>query len=184
MTAKTIIDSPVGPLVLTACPRGLTGLVFAGGREDKVAPEAPAIAAADPQAEAVIAKAARQLDEYFAGSRTEFDLPLDVEGSDFQKRVWRAIAATPFGQTTSYSGVAAAAGNARAYRAAGTACGANPVAIVVPCHRVVGSDRGLHGFGGGLDVKRWLLAHERGGQISVGGPLQPPAASGRQAALV
>ncbi len=180
MTARTIIDSPVGPLVLTASARGLTGLVFAGGRPEEVLPTA----AADPQAEAVIAKAARQLDEYFAGSRTEFDLPLDVDGSDFQKRVWRAIAATPFGETTSYAGVAAAAGNPRAYRAAGTACGANPVAIVVPCHRVVGSDRGLHGFGGGLDLKRWLLAHEGGGQISVGGPLQPPAAGRRQAVLV
>jgi O-6-methylguanine DNA methyltransferase len=102
----------------------------------------------------------RQVSEYFAGTRRIFDLPLDLQGSDFQLDVWREIGRVPFGETLTYSQIAAAIGRPTSYRAVGNACGANPVVIVLPCHRIVGSDRGLHGFGGGLDVKTWLLRHE------------------------
>jgi methylated-DNA-[protein]-cysteine S-methyltransferase len=104
----------------------------------------------------------QQVREYCTGQRRAFDLPLDLSsGSQFRRRVWQVIAGIPFGETLSYAQVAAAAGNPNAYRAAGSACGANPIAIVLPCHRVVGSDARLHGFGGGLDIKAWLLAHEQ-----------------------
>lgn len=102
-----------------------------------------------------------QLREYFDGSRHDFEMPIDLGGgSEFRRRVWDVIAEIPFGETLTYAQVAVAAGNPGAYRAAGSACGANPVAIVIPCHRVVGSDKRLHGFGGGLDIKAWLLQHE------------------------
>jgi O-6-methylguanine DNA methyltransferase len=111
-------------------------------------------------ATSVIEAATAQLNEYFAGHRRAFDLPLDLHGTPFQFRVWQAIASIPYGETLSYADVALAAGNPNAYRAAGTACGANRIVILIPCHRVIGSDRGLHGFGGGLDTKVWLLRHE------------------------
>jgi O-6-methylguanine DNA methyltransferase len=102
-----------------------------------------------------------QLGEYFDGARREFDIPIDLGGgSEFRRRVWQVVANIPFGKTLSYGEVAAEAGNPKAYRAAGSACGANPIVILIPCHRVVGSDKRLHGFGGGLDTKAWLLQHE------------------------
>jgi O-6-methylguanine DNA methyltransferase len=102
-----------------------------------------------------------QLREYLEGERRAFDIPLDIAGgSEFRRRVWQVVAAIPYGETLSYAEVAAEAGNPSAYRAAGSACGANPIVIVIPCHRVVGSDKRLHGFGGGLDTKAWLLQHE------------------------
>jgi methylated-DNA-[protein]-cysteine S-methyltransferase len=102
-----------------------------------------------------------QLDEYFEGKRRTFDLPLDVgQGSEFRCAVWRRVATIPYAATISYAELAAEAGRPSAYRAAGSACGANPIAVIIPCHRVIGSDRKLHGFGGGFDIKRWLLDHE------------------------
>ena len=102
-----------------------------------------------------------QLEEYLAGRRREFDLPLDLQGTDFQKEVWRAIARIPYGQTKSYQDLAREIGRPNAARAVGAACGANPVPLVVPCHRVLGSGGGLTGFGGGLPWKKWLLDLER-----------------------
>jgi methylated-DNA-[protein]-cysteine S-methyltransferase len=101
-----------------------------------------------------------QIARYFAGALRRFDLPLDLAGTGFQLSVWQVIAGVPFGETRTYSGVAAAIGRPTAYRAVGNACASNPIVIIVPCHRIVGADRGLHGFGGGLDTKSWLLRHE------------------------
>lgn len=102
----------------------------------------------------------RQLDEYFAGRRRTFELELAPSGTPFQRRAWQALQRIPFGETRSYQQQAIAIGNANATRAVGAANGRNPIAIVVPCHRVIGKDRSLVGFGGGLEAKRWLLAHE------------------------
>lgn len=177
MNARTTIDSPIGPLHLAASSLGLTNLAFSTSKEwkqraaigvsDKEAPDASAAA--------VLEEAVRQVGEYFAGKRTRFDLPLDLHGTDFQVRVWRQIAAVPHGQVISYGELAIAAGAPGASRAAGAACGANPVAIIVPCHRVVGADGSLHGFGGGLDVKAWLLRHE-GAKVQIESASQPALA--------
>jgi O-6-methylguanine DNA methyltransferase len=114
----------------------------------------------------LIATTTAQLDEYFSGARQRFDLPLDLRGTPFQLRAWQAIRSIPFGETLSYAEIALAAGNPNAYRAAGSACANNRVVILVPCHRVIGTDRGLHGFGGGLDTKVWLLRHENAEVVS------------------
>jgi methylated-DNA-[protein]-cysteine S-methyltransferase len=108
----------------------------------------------------VLMRTATQLDEYFAGSRTTFDIPLDLQGTRFQLAAWRSLARIPFGATTSYGRQAAALGIPKAARALGAANGANPVCIVLPCHRVIGADGSLTGFGGGLPTKQWLLDHE------------------------
>ena len=105
--------------------------------------------------------ATRQLDEYFEGSRREFNIPLALEGTEFQRRVWRALTSVGYGQTISYSELARRAGRPGAARAAGAANGKNPLSIVLPCHRVIGANGRLTGYAGGLPVKEWLLAHER-----------------------
>jgi O-6-methylguanine DNA methyltransferase len=109
----------------------------------------------------VLESCLRQLEEYFRGERTVFDLPLRLEGTPFQKRVWEALLRVPYGRTATYRELAASIGNARAGRAVGRANHHNPISIVVPCHRVVGSDGGLVGYGGGVWRKEWLLNHER-----------------------
>jgi methylated-DNA-[protein]-cysteine S-methyltransferase len=109
----------------------------------------------------VLAEAARQLHEYFAGVRTRFDLPLALQGTPFQRRVWDALLEIPYGTTCSYAELARGIGAPKAVRAAGSANGANPIPIVVPCHRVIASGGGLGGYGGGLDRKQFLLALER-----------------------
>jgi methylated-DNA-[protein]-cysteine S-methyltransferase len=101
-----------------------------------------------------------QLDEYFTGLRTDFDLPLHPAGTTFQVRVWAALRTIPYGETASYAEVAEAIGSPGAFRAVGAANGQNPIPIVVPCHRVIGAQGALVGYGGGLDAKRWLLSHE------------------------
>jgi methylated-DNA-[protein]-cysteine S-methyltransferase len=152
--SAAVVSTPIGPLALSASGKGVTGVEFLRADLDGSSERL------EGDGGAIVAEAARQLEEYFAGERRDFDLPLDLRGTYFQQRVWQAIAAIPYGETISYAAVASATGRPTAYRAAGAACGANRVAIVVPCHRVVGSDRSLHGFGGGLNVKRWLLDHE------------------------
>lgn len=117
------------------------------------------------------AELARQLREYFAGERREFELTLAATGSGFEKKVWQALVGIPYGETRSYGQVAAAIGHPTAARAVGAANGANPIPIIVPCHRVIGADGSLTGFGGGLDNKRWLLTLERGT------PPEPPQLS-------
>ena len=108
----------------------------------------------------MLAVAAAQLSEYFAGTRQEFDLPLDLDGTAFQRRAWTALAKIPYGETRSYGEQARRLGVPRAARAIGAANGANPLPIVLPCHRLVGADGSLTGFGGGLETKRWLLEFE------------------------
>jgi methylated-DNA-[protein]-cysteine S-methyltransferase len=105
-------------------------------------------------------KALAQLREYFAGKRRDFDVPLDPCGTDFQQRVWRAVAAIPYGETVSYGEIAVDLGTPHLARAVGAAVGANPIPIVIPCHRVLGADGSLTGYGGGLRMKAWLLQHE------------------------
>jgi methylated-DNA-[protein]-cysteine S-methyltransferase len=105
-------------------------------------------------------EASRQLQAYFAGERREFDLPLAPYGSDFQRRVWSALLEIPYGETISYLELARRLGDPRAVRAVGSANGRNPISIIIPCHRVIGADGSLVGYGGGLERKRWLLRHE------------------------
>lgn len=111
--------------------------------------------------EAACGSAILQLREYFAGTRNEFDLQLDLRGTEFQRKVWRTLQMIPFGETVSYSWVAQKIGNVNAVRAVGAANGANPVAVIVPCHRVIGSSGALVGYGGGMNAKKILLKHER-----------------------
>jgi methylated-DNA-[protein]-cysteine S-methyltransferase len=108
----------------------------------------------------VLVRAREQLEEYFAGTRTAFDLPLAADGSAFERRVWDLLRTLPYGTTTSYGVLARRLGDAKATRAVGAANGRNPIPIIVPCHRVVGARGELTGFGGGLERKRWLLEHE------------------------
>jgi O-6-methylguanine DNA methyltransferase len=165
--ARFTIDAPFGVLFAEVTCAGVRHLDFLGAVREPPMKRTIARSYAvsdEPMSSGEIAIARRleqQLEEYFGGTRREFDVPLDIaEGSDFRRRVWQIIATIPYGKTLSYAEVAAEAGNPSAYRAAGSACGANPIVILVPCHRVVGSDKRLHGFGGGLDTKAWLLQHE------------------------
>jgi methylated-DNA-[protein]-cysteine S-methyltransferase len=155
-TTFTRFPSPVGELVLTASDTALTGVYFptGGPRADWL--EDPG---SGPAGE-VLGRARRQLTEYFAGTRTTFDLPLDPPGTPFEHRVWHLVRSIPYGSTTSYGELARRLGDPRATRAVGAANGKNPIPIIVPCHRVVGARGDLTGFGGGLDRKRWLLEHE------------------------
>jgi len=156
------MTSPVGTLKLVASANALVAVLWEGERLNRV-PLEPM----DPDPDhPVLAETERQLTEYFSGTRTEFDLPLEPRGSEFQKTVWRALRAIPFGATRSYLDLAKAIGSVKAVRAVGAANGKNPLSIIVPCHRVIGSDGGLTGFAGGLDVKARLLALEAGAAMS------------------
>ena len=174
-TAFTRIPSPLGELTLAASDTALTAVYFptshhvpplhvvkrgTGGEgwleDDGSGP-----------AGAVLARTREQLNEYFARTRTTFDLPLDPAGSAFERRVWDALRAIPYGSTVSYGELARRLGDPRATRAVGAANGKNAIPIIVPCHRVVGARGELTGFGGGLDRKRWLLEHE-GAALALG----------------
>ncbi|MEO8560769.1 MAG: methylated-DNA--[protein]-cysteine S-methyltransferase, partial [bacterium] len=161
-TLYSVIDSSVGPLLLTADERGLTRVWFDMGGESH-RPRGHWQRAEDAVGSTstrTIDTARTQLDEYFAGHRTQFELPLSPEGTEFQRRVWDALAEIPFGTTISYLELARTVGDPRAVRAVGGANGRNPLPIVLPCHRVIGADGSLTGFGGGIERKRWLLEHE------------------------
>jgi len=149
--------TPLGKLRFTATAAGLTGIAFEG---DRYAPPRADAWIHDP-AFPVLREAALQLDAYFAGRRSRFELALAASGTPFQQRVWAAIASVPAGETLSYAELAQRAGCPGSARAAGAATGRNPLAIVVPCHRIIGSDGSLTGYAGGLERKRALLAHER-----------------------
>jgi methylated-DNA-[protein]-cysteine S-methyltransferase len=157
--SHAVVDSPVGPLTLVAAGGALAGL-YMDAQRHRPPPEAFGEPAGDPGGEP-FAEAAGQLREYFAGERTEFDLPLALDGTAFQRRVWAALRSIPYGQTVSYGRLAGRLGQPSASRAVGLANGKNPVSIIVPCHRVVGADGGLTGYGGGIERKRYLLAHEQ-----------------------
>src|SRR5581483_304656 len=147
--ATSVLDTPIGPLGLAATEAGLRGVFFDGAR---IRPEGRA---------PVLDDAARQLEAYFRGELTAFDLPLDLDGTEFQRRCWLALATIPYGQTVSYGEQARRIGlGADRARAVGAANGQNPLPIVLPCHRVIGAAGSLTGFGGGLETKRFLLEHE------------------------
>jgi methylated-DNA-[protein]-cysteine S-methyltransferase len=150
------VESPIGRLMLTSDGTALTGLFMEPSRK---APQ-PADGGVEDLAVAPLAAAASQLGEYFAGARREFDLPLRFEGTTFQRRVWQELTEIRYGETWSYGQLARRIGNPSASRAVGLANGRNPISILVPCHRVIGADGSLTGYGGGLERKRWLLAHE------------------------
>jgi methylated-DNA-[protein]-cysteine S-methyltransferase len=152
-TLYTTLDSPLGELVLAGDREAVTRLGF--GR--------PAAARAWERDDERFAGVAAQLVEYFAGGRREFDLALRMAGSPFERRVWRELQAIPYGRTASYGEIARRVGRPDAARAVGVANARNPVAIVVPCHRVIGANGSLTGYAGGLDRKRALLDRERGG---------------------
>lgn len=156
------IDSPIGPLTLVAGDQGLTHVLFPNHSLSDIGLAERAVRSMTEHD--VLDRAADQLGEYFAGHRQEFDLPLHVDGNEFEVSVWFAMRSIPFGETISYGQQAERAGHAGAFQAVGAANGRNPLPIIVPCHRVVGSDGSLVGFGGGLDRKRFLLDLEAGVQ--------------------
>ena len=155
-------DSPIGPLLLAATDRGLRALYMRLHRHvsEDVDPRWVPVARGSATQRGILDRTCQQLDEYFAGRRTAFDVPLDVDGSPFQRAVWDGLRAIPFGQTVSYGELARRIGNAKAVRAVGLANGRNPVSIVVPCHRVIGADGSMTGYGGGIERKVFLLALE------------------------
>lgn len=155
-TLYTEMASPLGTLQLTAADGALTGLHFPGQKHDR--PRRTDWQRAD--SEPVLAQARSQLTEYFTGRRTDFDVPLAPQGTAFQQAVWRALLTVPFGRTSTYGAIAAVVGRPSAVRAVGAAVGANPLGIVVPCHRIIGRDGSLTGYAGGLDRKAKLLALE------------------------
>ena len=149
------VDSPIGRLLLTSDGQALTGLFMNLSAKTHSTDGWEEDAAVEP-----LAQTARQLSEYFAGRRREFDLPLRLQGTVFQKRVWQELTEIPYGTTWSYGQLAKRLGNPNASRAVGLANGQNPISILVPCHRVIGADGSLTGYGGGLERKQWLLTHE------------------------
>ncbi len=143
-------DSPIGELLLTSDGKAITGLYMSpfdlpkhGSLNDSAFDEIR-----------------QQLDDYFAGRRQDFDLPFDLAGTSFQKTVWNELIRIPFGTTISYGELAKRIGNDKASRAVGLANGKNPISIIVPCHRVIGANDTLTGYGGGIERKKWLLEHE------------------------
>jgi methylated-DNA-[protein]-cysteine S-methyltransferase len=150
MEDKYYYDSPIGILEITGNEEGISGVRFV----DKKVEPIPAI---PPP----LKECCRQLYEYFVGNRKEFELKLQFDGTDFQKKVWNRLMKIPYGKTRSYKDVAKAVNNKRAFRAVGSANGRNNIAIIIPCHRVIAHDGTLGGYGGGLWRKEWLLEHEK-----------------------
>jgi methylated-DNA-[protein]-cysteine S-methyltransferase len=172
------MDSPVGRLKLVASDGGLAGVLWDADRPGRVRLNIEA----EDNRHAALVEAERQLHEYFAGSRQAFSLRLDFAGTAFQRRVWDALLTIPFGETRSYAAIASQIGSPGSARAVGAANGRNPISIVAPCHRVIGSTGSLTGFAGGLEIKAYLLALEargREGAVAAArltrGLIQPPA---------
>ncbi|GAC1470072.1 MAG: methylated-DNA--[protein]-cysteine S-methyltransferase [Gemmatimonadaceae bacterium] len=151
-----MVDSPVGRLKLVATDEGLAGILWEKDRPGRVRLNIET----EDDRHPVLVETERQLKEYFSGQRKEFDLKLDLAGTAFQRKVWNALLTIPFGETRSYGQLARQIGNPDAVRAVGAANGRNPVSIIAPCHRVIGSTGKLTGFAGGLDAKAYLLALE------------------------
>ncbi|UCF66813.1 MAG: methylated-DNA--[protein]-cysteine S-methyltransferase [Acidobacteriota bacterium] len=167
-SASTILESIVGPLYLAASDEGLTHLLFVDEMSDR--PRTVPAASGSP-AGRILREAVRQLREYFAGKRRAFDVLLAPEGTPFQCETWRGLRTIGYGETVSYAELARRVGKPGAARAVGMANGANPIAIIVPCHRVIGADGTLTGYGGGLHVKQALLELEG---VSVRSGRRPP----------
>jgi methylated-DNA-[protein]-cysteine S-methyltransferase len=159
----TLMPSPVGQLTLVARDGKLSAILWETERANRVRLGELHEANDSP----VLLEAQRQLQEYFAGTRSQFTLELDFSGTDFQKQVWQALLTIPFGETRSYSQIAQQIGNPRAVRAVGAANGRNPISIIAPCHRVIGASGELTGFAGGLQAKQYLLALEGTGQAQL-----------------
>jgi len=155
--ATQTIDSPVGALLLAATDEGLTHVLF---RRTADLTLAPASAPVGQRAETILADTVRQLGEYFDGTRRSFDVPLAPSGTRFQLQTWRELREVAYGETSGYGDLARRIGRPGAARAVGSANGSNPISIIVPCHRVIGADGTLTGYGGGLDVKEKLLRLE------------------------
>lgn len=151
-----MVDSPVGRLTLVATDEGLAGILWENDCPRRVQLNIEA----EDNGHPVLIETGRQLEEYFDGRRTEFALRLDLAGTDFQRKVWKALLTIPFGETRSYGQIARQIGSPAAVRAVGAANGRNPVSIIAPCHRVIGATGKLTGFAGGLDTKARLLALE------------------------
>jgi methylated-DNA-[protein]-cysteine S-methyltransferase len=168
MPAQTVMDTPIGPLLLVAGDGGLQEIRFgAGGATRPLAEDRQADGTDIPR------EARAQLAAYFAGRLREFDLPLAPRGGAFELRVWQALLEIPYGTTCSYSDIARRLGSPGASRAVGAANGRNPIPIVVPCHRVIGADGSLTGYGGGLETKRYLLRLEGALQADLFDPPLP-----------
>jgi methylated-DNA-[protein]-cysteine S-methyltransferase len=153
---RSVVASPVGDLRLLASDAGLAAVLWRDDIARHLGPEALVENGEHP----VLAEAGRQLREYFARNRQVFELPLEFVGTDFQRAVWAALLTIPYGETRTYAQIAAQVGNPVAVRAVGAANGRNPISIIAPCHRVIGANGDLTGFGGGLDNKAFLLALE------------------------
>jgi methylated-DNA-[protein]-cysteine S-methyltransferase len=153
-----MIDSPIGTLTLIADDDALTEVRFPG---EGAAHDLTTDRVVDAVDHPVLRQAAAELDEYFAGHRVDFDVPLDPRGTDFQLAAWQALRTIPYGETVSYGEQAKRLGDPGKARAVGAANGRNPLPIIVPCHRVVGANGHLTGFGGGIETKAWLLDHEQ-----------------------
>lgn len=156
------MESMVGELTLVAGDRELVAVLWQGDNPGRV-PLGPVM---EDKNHAVLVETKRQLDEYFAGNRKSFSLPLSFRGTAFQKKIWAALLTIPFGETRSYGQIARQIGNPGAARAVGAANGKNPLSIIAPCHRVIGSGGALTGFAGGLEIKACLLALEKEKSIS------------------
>ena len=154
---SSVIDSPVGPLTIVATDQGVRAILWPDDDPTRVRLDT-SIENPDHR---VISMTVTQLSEYFDGERTDFDVPLDPVGTEFQRAAWDALRSIPYGTTVSYGEQAERMGDRRKARAVGAANGRNPISIVVPCHRVVGADGTLTGFAGGTDTKAWLIEHER-----------------------
>ena len=155
--SRAIVQAPFGAVTVVASDAGVRYVMFDNEAHPKSFAKMNVV---DDESHPIVAEACVQLQQYFNGTRTDFDLPLDLVGTDFQVAAWTSLARVPFGTTASYAQQAAAIGRPTAVRAIGAANGRNPVVVVLPCHRIVGADGSLTGFGGGLSTKRWLLDHE------------------------
>ncbi|MFE8600873.1 methylated-DNA--[protein]-cysteine S-methyltransferase [Archangium violaceum] len=164
----TTLKSPVGPLRLYANEGALTAIYLENHKG------APVLEASERESHPVLREARRQLEEYFAGERVSFELPLEPIGTSFQQTVWKALREIPLGRTWSYAGLARHIGREGASRAVGSANARNPISIIVPCHRVVGTNGKLTGYAGGVPTKQWLLEHEQRIQGRAGGPSDAP----------
>lgn len=161
VAAQITLDSPVDALVISATPQGVCGVQFAGDKKLEMLLDEKQFSTSECEtAHTFVSRVVQQLCEYFAGERTTFDLAYDLRGTEFQLQAWNALAQIPFGSTMSYKEQATLIGRPTATRAVGAANGQNPVAIVLPCHRVVGANGAMTGFGGGIERKEWLLRHE------------------------
>ena len=152
----TLLSTPIGDVIVWGDGEGVSGLEFTDLFR------ATDVRTRCKRDDAAFESVATQLAAYFAGELTTFDVPLAISGTPFQQRVWTALRAIPFGSTTTYGTLAAQLGVPRATRAVGAANGRNPISIIIPCHRLIGADGSLTGYGGGMHRKQWLLAHERG----------------------